>query len=39
VLEDQKHSFALAVRMWRRLPMPAAAMLGRSVRRLFPEAL
>jgi FemAB-related protein (PEP-CTERM system-associated) len=38
-LEDQKHSFALAVRLWQRLPLAAAGVLGRGVKRLFPEAL
>jgi FemAB-related protein (PEP-CTERM system-associated) len=38
-IEDQKHAFGLAVTMWRRLPVPAAAVLGRRVKRLFPEAL
>lgn len=39
MVADQKHSFSLAVRLWQRLPLPAAALLGRGVRRLFPEAL
>jgi FemAB-related protein (PEP-CTERM system-associated) len=38
-LEDQEHSFALAVKLWQRLPVPVAGVLGRHVRRLFPEAL
>lgn len=38
-LEDQKHSFELAVKLWQRLPIPMAGVLGRSVKRLFPEAL
>jgi FemAB-related protein (PEP-CTERM system-associated) len=38
-LEDQEHSFALAVKLWQRLPIPVAGLLGRHVRRLFPEAL
>jgi FemAB-related protein (PEP-CTERM system-associated) len=38
-LEDQKHSLALAVRIWQRLPIPLAGLLGRGVKRLFPEAL
>ena len=38
-IEDQKHAFALAVTMWRRLPVPVAGALGRRVKRLFPEAL
>jgi FemAB-related protein (PEP-CTERM system-associated) len=37
--EDQKHAFALAVKIWQRLPIPAAGALGRRVKRLFPEAL
>lgn len=38
-IEGRKHAFALAVTMWQRLPVPAAAFLGRHVKRLFPEAL
>ena len=38
-IEDQKRAFGLAVTMWQRLPVPAAAVLGRHVKRLFPEAL
>ena len=38
-LADQKHAFALAVKMWQRLPIPVAGMLGPAVKRLFPEAL
>lgn len=38
-LEDQKSSFALAVKAWQRLPVPVAGLLGRRVKRLFPEAL
>ncbi len=38
-LEDQKHAFALAVRLWQHLPVPVAGTLGRQVKRLFPEAL
>ena len=37
--EDQKHSFALAVRLWQRLPLAAARALGPMARRRFPEAL
>jgi FemAB-related protein (PEP-CTERM system-associated) len=38
-LEEQKHQFDLAVKVWRRLPLPVAGLLGRGVKRLFPEAL
>ncbi len=38
-LEAQQHSFDLAARLWRRLPLAVAAPLGERVRRLFPEAL
>ena len=38
-LEDQKHQFDLAVRLWKRLPLPAASLLGRGAKRMFPEAL
>ncbi len=38
-LEDQKHAFALAVRLWQHLPVSVAGVLGRGVKRLFPEAL
>lgn len=38
-LEDQKHQFDLAVKLWKRLPLPVASLLGRGAKRLFPEAL
>lgn len=38
-LEDQKGSFDLAVRIWRRLPLPLAAALGEPAKRLFPEVM
>lgn len=38
-LEAQKASFELAVRVWRRLPLPVARAIGPRARRLFPEAL
>jgi FemAB-related protein (PEP-CTERM system-associated) len=38
-LEAQQHSFDLAARLWRKLPLVVAAPLGERVRRLFPEAL
>jgi FemAB-related protein (PEP-CTERM system-associated) len=38
-LEAQQHSFDLATRVWKRLPLAVAAPLGERVRRLFPEAL
>lgn len=38
-LADQKHSFDLAIRVWQRLPLPLARVLGPPARRRFPEAL
>ena len=38
-IEEQKHAFALAVRVWQHLPLPAARALGPIARRRFPEAL
>jgi FemAB-related protein (PEP-CTERM system-associated) len=38
-LEERRRSFALAVRIWRRLPLAAAGWLGGRVRRLFPEEI
>lgn len=38
-LADQKASLDLAVRLWRRLPLPLARAIGPHARRLFPEAL
>lgn len=38
-LADQKHAFGLAVKVWRRLPLPLARVLGPPARRRFPEAL
>ena len=38
-LEAQKQTLGLAVRIWRRLPLPVAEALGGRVRRMFPEAL
>ncbi len=38
-LEDQKRSLDLAIRVWRRLPLPVAKILGGAARRRFPEAL
>ena len=38
-LEHQKHGFDVAVRLWKRLPVPVAAALGEPVRRRFPEVL
>jgi FemAB-related protein (PEP-CTERM system-associated) len=38
-VENQKNTFALAVRAWQRLPLPLAGWLGPRVRRRFPEAL
>jgi hypothetical protein len=38
-LEAQKGSFDLAVRIWKRLPLPLAAALGEPAKRLFPEVM
>ncbi|HET7224155.1 MAG TPA: GNAT family N-acetyltransferase [Candidatus Eisenbacteria bacterium] len=38
-LAAQQHGFDLAVRVWKRLPVPVAAALGEPVRRRFPEVL
>ena len=38
-LEAQKGALAAAVQVWRRLPLPVAAVLGEQVRRRFPEVL
>ena len=38
-LEDQKHGYELAVRVWKRLPLWVAGPLGERVKRLFPEVL
>jgi FemAB-related protein (PEP-CTERM system-associated) len=38
-LEDQKHGYDFAVRAWKRLPLPLAALLGEPVKRMFPEVL
>jgi lipid II:glycine glycyltransferase (peptidoglycan interpeptide bridge formation enzyme) len=38
-LADQKSGFDLAVKAWRRLPLPLARALGEPVKRLFPEVL
>jgi FemAB-related protein (PEP-CTERM system-associated) len=38
-LEDQKHHYALAVALWRRLPLWAATTLGEPLKRRFPEVL
>ena len=38
-LDDQKHSFELAVRIWQRLPLPLVRLLGPIARRRFPETL
>jgi FemAB-related protein (PEP-CTERM system-associated) len=38
-LEDQKHAFAVAVKIWQHLPLIAARALGPIARRRFPEAL
>jgi FemAB-related protein (PEP-CTERM system-associated) len=35
----QKSGFSLAVRAWKKLPLPLAGWIGPRVRRLFPEAL
>jgi FemAB-related protein (PEP-CTERM system-associated) len=38
-LADQKGSFDLAVRLWKRLPLPLAAALGEPAKKLFPEVM
>ena len=38
-LEAQKGALAAAVKVWQRLPLPVAAVLGEHVRRRFPEVL
>ena len=38
-LEGQQHSFDVATRVWKKLPLALAAPLGERVRRFFPEAL
>lgn len=38
-LADQKAGFDLAVRAWRRLPLPLARALGEPAKRMFPEVL
>ena len=35
----QQHRMGLAVRLWKRLPLPVARVLGEPVRRRFPEVL
>lgn len=36
---DQQHQLGLAVRLWKRLPLPVARVLGEPIRRRFPELL
>ena len=38
-LADQKASLDVASRLWRRVPLPVARLLGPRARRFFPEAL
>lgn len=38
-LADQKSGFDVAVRAWRKLPVPLAGLLGEPVKRMFPEVL
>jgi len=38
-LEEQKGGFALAVSLWKRLPLPLARVLGERAKRLFPEVI
>lgn len=38
-LAAQKGAFGLAVRLWRRLPLPLASALGEPAKRRFPEVL
>jgi FemAB-related protein (PEP-CTERM system-associated) len=35
----QRHRMGLAVRLWKRLPVPVARVLGEPIRRRFPELL
>ncbi len=35
----QQHRLALAARLWKRLPLPVARLLGEPIRRRFPELL
>lgn len=38
-LAEQKGTLDLAVRIWRKLPLPLAAALGEPAKRLFPEVM
>lgn len=38
-LADQKSGFDLAVRVWKKLPLAVAGVLGEPAKRMFPEAL
>ena len=38
-LASQKGAYAAAVKVWRHLPLPVAAVLGEHVRRRFPEVM
>lgn len=38
-LEAQKSGFDLAVKVWQRLPVPLAGLLGEPAKRLFPEVM
>ena len=38
-LENQKGSLDLAVKLWQRLPLPLARVLGEPAKRLFPEVM
>lgn len=38
-LEEQKHGFDLAVRLWKKLPIPLAGLLGEPAKRRFPEVM
>ncbi|MCC6349757.1 MAG: GNAT family N-acetyltransferase [Candidatus Eisenbacteria bacterium] len=38
-LDDQKGSLDLATKLWKRLPLPLAALLGEPAKRLFPEVM
>jgi FemAB-related protein (PEP-CTERM system-associated) len=38
-LADQRRAFDVAVRLWRRLPLPVARLMGDPIKRRFPEVM
>jgi hypothetical protein len=38
-LASQKGSFDMVVKLWQKLPLPVAKLLGEPAKRLFPEVL